>query len=61
MESTVTTIGVGTASAVPDAVALTVAVQHRADSVGDAQRLAADDPLVHAGAAFTVRRWTRTF
>jgi flavin reductase (DIM6/NTAB) family NADH-FMN oxidoreductase RutF/uncharacterized protein YciI len=32
-----------------------------ADSAGDAERLAADDPLVHAGAAFTVRRWTRTF
>ena len=36
MERTVTTTGVGTASAVPDAVALWVAAQHRADSVGDA-------------------------
>lgn len=36
MERTVTTTGVGTASAVPDAVALTVAARHQADSVGDA-------------------------
>jgi len=36
MERTVTTTGVGTASAVPDAVALTVAVRQRADSVADA-------------------------
>jgi hypothetical protein len=36
MERTVTTTGVGTASAVPDAVALTVAVRHQADSVADA-------------------------
>ena len=33
MERTVTTTGVGTASAVPDAVALTLAVRHQADSV----------------------------
>ena len=36
MQRTVTTMGVGTASAVPDAVALTVAVRQQADSVADA-------------------------
>lgn len=36
MERSVTTTGVGTASAVPDAVALTVAVRHQAGSVADA-------------------------
>ena len=36
MERSVTTTGVGTASAVPDAVALTVAVRHQAGDVGDA-------------------------
>jgi uncharacterized protein YggE len=36
MDTTVTTVGVGSASAVPDAVRLEVAVRHRADSVADA-------------------------
>jgi len=36
MERTVTTTGTGTATAVPDAVGLTIAVRHRADSVADA-------------------------
>ena len=36
MERTVTTTGAGTATAVPDAVGLTIAVRHRADSVADA-------------------------
>ena len=70
MERTVTTIGVGTATAVPDAVALTVAVQHRADSVGDAlagcasgvealvataRRFTAEDQVATRG--FDVDRW----
>jgi len=70
MEHTVTTTGVGTASAVPDAVALTVAVQQRADSVGDAlagcasavevlvataRRFTAEDQVATRG--FDVDRW----
>lgn len=70
MERTVTTTGVGTASAVPDAIALTVAVQHRADSVGDAlagcasavqvlvataRRFTAEDQVATRG--FDVDRW----
>lgn len=70
MERTVTTTGVGTASAVPDAVTLTVAVRHQADSVGDAlagcasavealvttaRRFTADDQVATRG--FDVDQW----
>lgn len=70
MKRTVTTTGAGTASAVPDAVGLTVAVRHRADSVADAlagcassvealvataRRFTAEDQLATRG--FDVDQW----
>ncbi len=70
MERSVTTTGVGTASAVPDAVALTVAVRHQAASVADAlagcasavevlvataRRVADEDEVATRG--FDVDRW----